>query len=333
MWRNSHSPYQYRKVSDGRKQPIRGLWQRNARGPVAPAENRLSKGRQPVHFCVMRFSINTVLFASPFTSADAKLFKKFRRWGYDAVEILLENPADIDSGPVKRELRQSGLVCGSICAAMSRERDLRGSSRGQRNGVKYLCQLLDKMVELDCPVLGGPLYSYVGRADAVSRAEYRSQWKAVVKNLKAVAKHAEARGKLVCLEPLNRFETDFLNTVDQGLKLIEDVGSPVLKLHLDTFHANIEEKFLGAAIRRAGRHLGHIHACGSDRGTPGNDHIDWREIADALREIRYRGDIALESVTLDVPRIARSAAIWRRMEPTRDEIAIKGLQFLRDCLG
>ena len=280
----------------------------------------------------MRFSINTVLFVFPFTNANTNLFKNFKRWGYDAVEILVEKPSDIDPRYVKQELDSQRLACGSICAAMSRGRDLRGSSQSQRNGVKYLCQLLDQMVDLDCPVLGGPVYSYVGRADAVTRAEYRNQWRAVVRNLKVVAKYAQERGRLVCLEPLNRFETDFINTVDQGLKLIEDVGSPALKLHLDTFHANIEEKFLGDAIRRAGRHLGHIHACGSDRGTPGNDHTDWREIAAALKEINYQGDISIESVTLDVPQIACSAAIWRRMEPTRDEIAIDGLKFLKKCL-
>jgi D-psicose/D-tagatose/L-ribulose 3-epimerase len=114
--------------------------------------------------------------------------------------------------------------------------------------------------------------------------------------------------------------------------LIEDVGSPNLKLHLDTFHANIEEKNQGAAIRHAGKHLGHIHACGCDRGTPGNDHIDWKAIAAALKAIKYDGDIALESVTLDVPRIAASAGIWRRMESTRDEIAVNGLKFLKQVL-
>jgi hypothetical protein len=86
------------------------------------------------------------------------------------------------------------------------------------------------------------------------------------------------------------------------------------------------------AIRRAGKHLGHIHACGCDRGTPGHDHIDWKSIAGALREIKYDGDIVLESVTLDVPRIARSAAIWRRTEPARDEIARDGLIFLKRVL-
>jgi D-psicose/D-tagatose/L-ribulose 3-epimerase len=144
----------------------------------------------------MRFSIDTVLFVSPFTSANTNLFKNFKRWGYQAVEILVEDPSDIDPGYVKRELNKYGLACGSICAAMNRRRDL-------RDGVKYLCRLLDQMVELDCPVLGGLIYSCVGRADAVTKTEYRNQWKAVVRNLKVVTKYAEERGRLVCFEPIH----------------------------------------------------------------------------------------------------------------------------------
>ena len=280
----------------------------------------------------MNFSINTVLFASPFTNRETKLFKKFARWGYDAVELLIEDPAHIDPALVKRELHRHGLVCGSIAAAINPQRDLRGNVSSQRNGVKYLCALIDQLVALEGRVLSGPVYSYVGRAAAYSSAEKKAQWKTVVKNLKLVARYAAERGKLVCVEPLNRFETDFLNTMEQGLQLIADVGSPALKLHLDTFHANIEEKFQAQAILLAGKHLGHIHACGADRGTPGNDHIDWEAIAAALKKIKYDGDIALESVTLDVPRIARSAGIWRRMEPTQDEIAREGVKFLRKVL-
>jgi D-psicose/D-tagatose/L-ribulose 3-epimerase len=96
---------------------------------------------------------------------------------------------------------------------------------------------------------------------------------------------------------------------------------------------NIEEKFAAEAIRKAGRHLGHLHACGSDRGTPGNDHTDWTSIAQALRDIRYQGDVVIESFTPDVKVIARAAAIWRRIEPTREEIAVKGLKFLRKALN
>lgn len=280
----------------------------------------------------MHFSINTVLFVSPFTTKDKYLFTKFRRWGFDAVELLIEDPAHIDPAFVKRELDRHGLECGSVAAAINPGRDLRGAAASQRNGVKYLCALIDQMVTLEARVLSGPVYSYVGRAEAYPAAEKKRHWQAVVKNLKTVTRYAAERGKLVCVEPLNRFETDFLNTIEQGLKLIADVGSPALKLHLDTFHANIEEKHQGEAIRRAGKHLGHIHACGCDRGTPGNDHINWKSIAAALKAIKYDGDIALESVTLDVPNIARSAGIWRRMETTRDEIAYNGLKFLRKTL-
>ena len=260
------------------------------------------------------------------------MFARFKRWGFEAVELLVEDPSHIDPAFVKAELDKQGLACGSVCAAMNKNRDLRGSRKSQNTGVKYLRSLLDQMRILDCPVLGGPIYSYVGRADAVAPAEYKRQWKAVVNNLKNVTRHAESLGKMVCFEPLNRFETDFINTFEQGLRMIRDVNSPALKLHLDTFHANIEEKHQDEAIRRAGKHLGHIHACGADRGTPGNDHIDWKRIATALKAIRYQGDVAIESVTLDVPRIARSAAIWRRMEKTQDEIAIDGLTFLKKVL-
>jgi D-psicose/D-tagatose/L-ribulose 3-epimerase len=192
--------------------------------------------------------------------------------------------------------------------------------------------LLDQMVELDCPTLVGPVYSAVGRADAVPPTEYKKQWKTVVANLKKVCSHAEKLGRTIALEPLNRFETDFINTTDQGLKMISDVGSPALKLHLDTFHMNIEEKDQAAAIRKAGKLLGHFHACGSDRGTPGGDHINWPSIAKALKQIKYDGDVVIESFTTDVKVIARAAAIWRQIEPNRNDIAVKGLQFLKKNL-
>jgi D-psicose/D-tagatose/L-ribulose 3-epimerase len=280
----------------------------------------------------MRFGINTFLFTSPFINESTKLLKQFRRWGFESVEIPIEDPSHIDPAHVKRELDKAGLVCGSVCACMGPDRDLRGTPRQQNSGLEYMMKVIDQMVELDCPSLIGPVYSAVGRADAVPPDEYKQQWKTVVKNLKTLCKYAEKKGRQVCLEPLNRFETDFINTCDQALKMVRDVGSPALGVHLDTFHMNIEEKDQGAAIRKAGKHLKHFHACGSDRGTPGNDHIDWKPIAAALKAIRYNGDVVIESFTTDVKVIARAAAIWRRMEPTRDEIAVKGVKFLKRML-
>ena len=277
----------------------------------------------------MRFGINSFLFTSPFTTKSTSLFPKFVKWGFDTVEIPIEAPEHIDSVKVRKALDKHGLVCGSVCACMGPGRDFRGSAKDQREAMKYCKALIDHMVNLGCPSLIGPVYSVVGKADAVEPKEQKREFALVVKNLKVLAAYAEKKGVQICVEPLNRFETDFLNTCDKGLRLIKAVNSPVLKLHLDTFHMNIEEKNQAAAIRKAGKLLGHFHACGSDRGTPGNDHIDWPPFVKALKSIRYKGDVVIESFTTDVKVIARAAAIWRRMEPTREEIAVKGLKFLK----
>jgi D-psicose/D-tagatose/L-ribulose 3-epimerase len=280
----------------------------------------------------MRLGISTFLFTSPFTNESTHLFKQFKGWGFDSVEIPIEDPAHIDPAQVRRELDRHGLTCCAVAAALGPERDLRGTPAQQRASLGYLSELLDQMVVLECPCLIGPVYSSVGRADAVAPADYRRQWKTVARHLKTLSRRAEERGRRICLEPLNRFETDFINTCDQGLKMLRAVDSPALQLLLDTFHMNIEEKDPAAAIRKAGRHLGHFHACGCDRGTPGKDHIDWHPLARALKAIDYTGHAVIESFTTEVKVIARAAAIWRKIEPTRDEIAVKGLKFLRRTL-
>ena len=191
---------------------------------------------------------------------------------------------------------------------------------------------MDQAAVLRCPRIIGPIYSVVGKADAVPPKQQKKEFALVVKNLKALAAYAAKKKITLCIEPLNRFETDFLNTCDQGLKLLKAVGARNVKLHLDTFHMNIEEKNQAEAIRKAGKQLAHFHACGSDRGTPGNDHIKWKPIVKALKAVRYKGDVVIESFTTDVKVIARAAAIWRRIEPTRNEIATKGIKFLKRML-
>jgi D-psicose/D-tagatose/L-ribulose 3-epimerase len=281
----------------------------------------------------MRFGINTFLFTCPFTNQSTRLFRQFKQWGFESVEIAIENLQQIDPPYVKAQLEAHGLVCGSVTPCLGPDKDLRGGPEQQRAGREFMKRVMDQMLALDAATLVGVVYSTVGRAEAVPLKESRQQWKTVVSNLKEVCRYAAGRGRIIALEPINRFETDFINTCDQGLRMIHDVNSPALKLHLDTFHMNIEEKDPAAAIRKAGRHLGHFHASGSDRGTPGNDHLDWKSIAAALKSIEYQGDVVIESFTTDVKVIARAAAIWRKIEPTREEIAWKGVKFLKKTLA
>jgi D-psicose/D-tagatose/L-ribulose 3-epimerase len=281
----------------------------------------------------MNFGINTFLFTSPFNNESVHLFPQFKAWGFDSVELAIEEAGHIDPAYVKEQLDKNGLVCKTVCAAMSPDRDFRGDAQQQENAKVYLQSLLDLMVTLKAEMLIGPLYSSVGRADAEPEEEYRKQWQLVVGHLKDLAAYAAERGLKLGIEPLNRFETDFLNTVDQALKLIGEIGHPAALLHYDTFHMNIEEKDQPKAIARAGKLLGHFHACGCDRGTPGNDHINWDGISKALRDVEYDGSVVIESFTKDVKVIAKAAAIWRQIEPSQQTIAEDGVKFLRKLLG
>jgi D-psicose/D-tagatose/L-ribulose 3-epimerase len=280
----------------------------------------------------MRFGINTFLFTSPFTNESTKYFKSFKAWGFESVEIPLEQESHIIPSYIKSELNRHGLVCGAMGCAVGPGRDLRGTSDEQQACLEYIHHMIDIAAALECPTLVGPIYSSVGRAEFVPERERKAQWKLVVGHLKKICRYAEKKGKKMALEPLNRFETDFLNTCDQGLRMVRDVGSPALGLLLDTFHMNIEEKDTARALLRAGKSLVHFHACGCDRGTPGSDHIDWKSIAAALKKIGYNRDVVIESFTPEVKVIARAAAIWRNIEPKKEDIAIKGVRFLKKAL-
>ncbi|HEV7381159.1 MAG TPA: sugar phosphate isomerase/epimerase family protein [Dyadobacter sp.] len=277
----------------------------------------------------MQFGINTYLFSSPFTDESVSFFPLFKSWGFDFVEIAVENPSDINPVFVREELDKHGLTCRSVCAATGPGRDLRGNRKEQVTSIEYVRALIDIAPLLGSGLVAGPIYSSVGRAEMVPADERKKQWNLVSENLRSLCKYASERNVRLAIEPLNRYETDFINTCAQALKMIEDVASDALYVHLDAFHMNLEEKDPALAITRAGDKLALLHASGSDRGTPGGDQIDWDRIFVALDKINYQGDIVIESFTPDVKVIAKAASIWREIEASKDAIAIDGLAFLR----
>ncbi|GGC08902.1 sugar phosphate isomerase/epimerase family protein [Dyadobacter sediminis] len=277
----------------------------------------------------MKFGINTYLFSSPFTNESISCFPLFKKWGFDFVEIALEDPANIDPELVRKALDDNGLECRSVCAATGKGRDLRGNRKEQITSMEYIQELINIAPVLGSSLVAGPVYSAVGRAGLVPEEKKSKQWNLVVKNLKSLTSYAEKQKVKLAIEPLNRYETDFINTCDQAIQLIEDVGSNALFVHLDSFHMNLEEKDPALAIKKAGGKLALLHASGSDRGTPGGDQINWERIFAALDNINYQGDIVIESFTPDVKIIAKAASIWRKIEPSKEVIAIDGLNFLR----
>lgn len=137
----------------------------------------------------------------------------------------------------------------------------------------------------------------------------------------------------VAIEPLNRFETYFLNTVEDAARLCDAVDDPRIGILIDTFHANIEEKSIAGALRRAGRHLKHLHTCENDRGIPGSGNVDWPGFFRAVRDAGYDGWLTIESFGFSLGDIAAAASIWRDLAPTPESIAFEGVKFLRANCG
>jgi D-psicose/D-tagatose/L-ribulose 3-epimerase len=282
---------------------------------------------------MMTFGVNSFIWASPFSAADLPLVQHARDCGADVFEIAVENPAVIPIAELRRELMRTGLKA-SVCGVFGPDRDLSSDDSAVReNADAYIRWCIDAAHELESPVFAGPMYTYVGKGRLLPEAERAAERRLVADQLRRLAEYAAPKGVRLALEVLNRFETDMLNTVVQGMALLDLVGHDQVGLHLDTFHMHIEEKDSAAAIRRAGSRLYHFHACENDRGIPGTGQVHWPEIAAALHDIRYQGCTVIESFTPAVVSIARAVNLWRPPAPTQDAIAIEGLRFLRALLA
>lgn len=281
----------------------------------------------------MKFGVNTFVWTSPFTTRDFGLISKISSMGFDIIEIAVEDAAQIDVPLLRKTAEGEGLSI-TICGAFGPTRDISSDDPDiRRNGVAYIADCLRLTEAAGSAIFAGPVYSAVGKTRMVSPEQKARERDWCVENLRELGGIASDAGVTVCIEPLNRFETDMINLVDQANALIEEVGHPAYKMLVDTFHANIEEKSIPDAIRRAGKLLGHFHACENDRGTPGSGHIDWIGVRDALRDINYDGPVVIESFTPGIVEIAKAAAIWRPLAPSQDELAREGGRFLRELLS
>jgi D-psicose/D-tagatose/L-ribulose 3-epimerase len=282
----------------------------------------------------MRIGANTFIWRSPLsTETDLDLPGKLATMGFDLIEVAVEDPGLINLESLKDALEETGLGVVT-CGAFGPGRNLSSLEEVERAAAKeYLTWMINAAQYLGSDVVAGPMYSAVGKARLEDPDEREKEWHLAVEGLKEMCAYAAERGIRLAFEPLNRFETDLINIVDQGLKLIDDVGAPNLGLHLDTFHMHMEEKNSATAINDAGKRLFHFHACENDRGVPGTGQVDWGGVFKALVEIEYQGAVVIESFTPEVKSIARAVCIWREIAPDQDTIARDGLKFIKSFPG
>jgi D-psicose/D-tagatose/L-ribulose 3-epimerase len=276
--------------------------------------------------------LSTFVLASPFSDADLGLFGKVRSFGYEQVEVCIEDPARLTASAVAKAAADEGLSV-LVCGAFGPDRDIsHEDEERRRGGIGYLRHCVDFAAAVGSPLVSGPMYAPTGQARLLDAAERAAQWARATDSLAQVAEHARAANVRLAVEPLNRFETDLVNTVEQGLRLCADVGADNVGLLLDTFHMNIEETSLPTAITTAGPRVFHFQASENDRGTPGSGHVAWAEVVAALRGIDYAGSVVVESFLPTVQEIARAVSLWRPVADSMDALAADSVRFLRPLL-
>ena len=278
--------------------------------------------------------VSTWVWCSPLTDSRlAELAPRVAAWGFNSIELPVEGVGEWNPKRAATLLDALGLSA-TLVLAMGPGRELVAANRSTIQSTRdYMRHVVDVAHDLSSRVVAGPAYTSVGRKWRMTDQERRACYLQLRDGLAPVVEHARAAGVVVAVEPLNRFESSLINTVDQAIEAIEGLPVEACGVCLDTFHMNIEEKDIPGAVRRAGSRIAHVQACANDRGAPGADHIDWRGIIAALDEVGYDGPLTIESFTGDNEAVATAAAIWRPLAADQDDIAIDGLTFLSALAG
>ena len=276
----------------------------------------------------MKYGVNTMVWTTNITPHHDALFSRIKEWGFDGVELLLSPDEPADTSRVKLTLDRLGLE-RTMCTVLSRDANLVHKDPDVRSrGLAVVTRCVERTAELGARLICGPLHAGLGFMTGQRRTEQEWDW--AVQGLRAAAARGKDLGVTLCIEPLNRFETYFLNTLHDAAQLVRDVGEPNVAIHFDTFHSNIEEQHVAESLRAVAKELGHVHISENDRGIPGNGHVDWRGVLSALKAIDFDGWMTIESFAEPDPDLAAAASIWRDLAPSGDELAHRGLNFIKN---
>lgn len=277
----------------------------------------------------MIFGIHSLLFRETFVDADLPLLDKCKAMGFDAVEIIPFDPARFPAAKVKRAAADLGMTVNTGYGMPAEYNIISPDPAVRRRGVEFSKQLVDLSVEAGARVFGGMIYC--GWGYLTGRMRTPAEWNWGVEGCREIGQYALQAdpGLVLGIEPVNRFESHFINIAADAVRFIEDVASPNVKVHLDTFHMIREENHVGDAVRATGRHIGYVHACENQRGIPGSGLVPWREFFEALHDTGYDGCVTIESFDPEIESAAKLCCIWRKLADSPEQLATEGLRFLK----
>ena len=279
----------------------------------------------------MKIGVNLWVWVSPFrTDQDLHLIEKAKSMGAEVVEFAIEDGGVIDAPVLRRELADNQVEC-SVVGIFGPQGDFSSEDAAARRwGLDYAKRCVDLTVEGGATLFTGAVIG-VGGKKRLSGEERRTRLGFASEALQQIGEYSAEAGIRFCVEILNRYESNLLTTAQEAHELINLVDHPAVGVHLDCFHMSIEETNLGAAIRLVGDKLFHLHTSASHRGTPGEGHVRWDEVAQALKDINYRGYGVIESFH-PKGRLAPMVHSWRSFVESQDDLARNGLAFLNSVL-
>ncbi len=278
----------------------------------------------------MKIGIHLSVFTENWNDDVLPYISLSREIGYDCVEIPLMDPFNMDIKALQEELTKNNMdvTCGTGLNPTTDITSLDETTRA--NGINHIKKCIDICAELGSKTLNGVVHSPWGTT--VPRANFTKQREQGVKSLIEIANYCEEKNITLCLEVLNRFESSYLNTMDEGVELINEVGSDFIKLHVDTFHANIEERDMYTSIKRHINKIGHVHFADNHRGTPGTGQIKFEKIVSSLKEGNYQNCIVVECFVIPNCEAGNGTFTWRKIEPTPEQMAKESFAYIDKLL-
>jgi D-psicose/D-tagatose/L-ribulose 3-epimerase len=279
----------------------------------------------------MKYGINLYLWAEDMHDGLMPVLEKLKKIGYDGVEVPI---FDLDPAKWKlwaRRLDDLGLERTANTVIAPEHNPVSADPAIRAAAYKHMQAVVDCCAMVGSSILCGP--HQVALGVFTGRGATDDEWKRSVDHLRRVAEYAAGSGVVLAEEVVNRFELYHLNTLDQGIRLVDEVGHSHCRLHLDTFHAHIEEKDPAAAIRRAGNRIAHVHISENDRGVPGTGGVQWDADFAALRDIGYDGWLTVEAFGNFLPNLAAATKIWRPLFDSEEQLAADAYAFLTDKIA
>lgn len=277
---------------------------------------------------MFKFGVDTWLWASTFEKRHLFCIEEAKRLGAEVIDLSINDPFSFPADEAAELVRKVGIEAVTSTAMPLSCNPISPRKEEREAAKRFMKKLIDITETVGAHVTGGVNHSASGYLSGRPRTQ--EEIDLCAEHMREVCAYARDRGVTIAMEPVKRFESHFLNTAQQALDLIAYVGEPNLKVHLDTFHMNIEEADIPQAIRACGDKLVHMHLVDSNRGAPGMGHIPWVEVLRAMKDIGFSGGACIETFnpeTLD--ETCMMTYLTRRFADTPAELVEAGLRYLR----